>query len=89
MACDHARLGDAHDMRVLAQSDVELKRAYRDVLRQWNPQARIAMTYRVGNHHVRPHVMRLRFLVRDERGIGHRVRKRLVQDPDFAQLGDG
>jgi hypothetical protein len=50
MACDHARLGDAHDMRVLAQSDVELKRAYRDVLRQWNPQARIAMTYRVGNH---------------------------------------
>ena len=38
MACDHASFGDAHDLRVLAQSDVELKRSYRDVLRQWNPQ---------------------------------------------------
>ena len=60
-ACDHASFGDAHDMRVLAQSDVELKRAYCDVHPQWNPQARIAMTHRVGNHHVRTHVMWLWF----------------------------
>src|SRR4030095_6942042 len=59
MARDHARFSDAHDVRVLAERDVELKRAECNVLRQRNPQARIRLTHRIVNHHIGTHGVRL------------------------------